>query len=297
ATETAAAERTRDKQEAAQFAAASTGLFMQLFTGRAGIHDQYAEKGFPVEVRYTGSTREGIAARFADGTRYHEPTEPSNATNARVASWFVPAYRVAATGVSALNVARVAVGNVFDDLASGYAGRAASDATGGRLATVPLPIGSMVMGGAVRSAAAANVGSGRAWAGVAPTVVQRTNGELVQDIATRAEAWGTRHGLGNGSAAGTLKHGYADRVLTRYQQMFGNRGLSTEARYINGVPWAAGDPLKGSIRLDVVEGPLNNPTWIWDYKFGGAQLTPARINQIRTGAGLGPNVPVVPVRP
>jgi len=94
-----------------------------------------------------------------------------------------------------------------------------------------------------------------------------------------------------------LNHGYADRVLTRYQQMFGNRGLSTEARYINGVPWAAGDPLKGSIRLDVVEGPLNNPTWIWDYKFGGAQLTPARINQIRTGAGLGPNVPVVPVRP
>jgi RHS repeat-associated protein len=159
ATETAAAERTRDKQEAAQFAAASSGLFMQLFTGRAGIHDQYAEKGFPVEVRYTGSTREGIAARFADGTRYYEPTEPSNATNAHVASWFVPAYRVAATGASALNVAHVAVGNVFDDLASGYASRAASDATGGYIAVVPLPIGSMAMGGPVRSAASAGARS------------------------------------------------------------------------------------------------------------------------------------------
>jgi len=175
ATETAAAERTRDKQEAAQFAAASTGLFMQLFTGRAGIHDQYAEKGFPVEVRYTGRTREGIAARFADGTRYYEPTEPSNATNARVASWFLPAYRVAATGASALNVARVAIGNVFDDLASGYAGRAASDATGGRLATVPLPIGSMVMGGAVRSAASASARSTGQVGAVGPAVKNAAN--------------------------------------------------------------------------------------------------------------------------
>jgi hypothetical protein len=120
----------------------------------------------------------------------------------------------------------------------------------------------------------------------------------VQDIATRAEDWGTRQGLGNGSVAGTLKHGYADRLLTRYQQIFGDRGLSTEVRYINGAPWQQGiDPLKGSIRLDVVEGPLNNPTRVWDYKFGGAQLTPARVNQIRTGAGLGPNVPVDAVRP
>jgi RHS repeat-associated protein len=129
-------------------------------------------------------------------------------------------------------------------------------------------------------------------------VVQRTNSQLVQDIARRAEAWGTHQGLGNGPVAGTLKHGYADRLLTRYQQRFGNRGLSTEVRYINGAPWQQGiDPLRGSIRLDVVEGPLNNPTCVWDYKFGSAQLTPARIKRIRTGAGLGPNVPVNPIFP
>ena len=76
---------------------------------------------------------------------------------------------------------------------------------------------------------------------------------------------GTRHGLGRGSTAGISKHAYADRLLTRYQQMFGNRGLHPEVRYIDGAPWRQGvDPLKGSVRLDVVEGPLNNPTWVWD---------------------------------
>ena len=133
---------------------------------------------------------------------------------------------------------------------------------------------------------------------VAPSsAVARTNAQLVQDVATRADAWGARKGLGSGPVAGTLKHDYADLLLTRYQRMFGDRGLSTEVRYLNGVEWQPGMPLRGSIRLDVVEGPLNNPTWVWDYKFGGAQLTPARINQIRAGAGLGPNVPVDVVRP
>ena len=92
-----------------------------------------------------------------------------------------------------------------------------------------------------------------------PTVIQRTNGQLVQDIAIRAEAWGTRQGLGNGLLAGNLKHGYANSLLTRYQEMFGSRGLSTEVPYVNGNPWRQGNPLTGSIRLDVVEGPLNKP--------------------------------------
>ena len=40
--------------------------------------------------------------------------------------------------------------------------------------------------------------------------------------------------------------------------MFGDRGLSTEVRYINGRPWVSGDGLRGSVRLDVVEAmPLS----------------------------------------
>jgi hypothetical protein len=79
--------------------------------------------------------------------------------------------------------------------------------------------------------------------------------------------------------------------------MFGDRGLSTEVRYLNTRVWESGMPLKGTVRLDVVEGPLTSPTAVFDYKFGGATLSPARISRIRAGAGLGPNIPVLEVNP
>ena len=95
--------------------------------------------------------------------------------------------------------------------------------------------------------------------------VGRTNGQIVQDIATRADAWGSREGLGLGSRAGRLKHGYADRLLTRYQSLYGDRGLSMEVSYLNGQAGVGG---RGSIRLDVVDGAIDNPTSVFDYKFG-----------------------------
>lgn len=124
-----------------------------------------------------------------------------------------------------------------------------------------------------------------------------TNGDLVQSIATRADNWGIRNGLGNGPVAGTLKHGYADEVLTRYQRMFGDRGLTTEARYVGGEPWEPGMTTTGSIRLDVVDGPLDSPTRVWDYKFGQATLSSSRITQIQNGIPNGANVPVLMVKP
>jgi hypothetical protein len=85
----------------------------------------------------------------------------------------------------------------------------------------------------------------------------------VQSIATRADRIGSlRRRLGNGNVAGIEKHDIADVMLTRYQTMFGDRGLSTEVRYIGGQPWLSGST-KGSIRLDVVEGRLSNPTQVW----------------------------------
>lgn len=122
----------------------------------------------------------------------------------------------------------------------------------------------------------------------------RTNAQLVQSVANRAEAWGTRQGLGLGSRAGTLKHSYADKLLTRYQSRFGDRGLSTEVPYLNGQAGVGG---RGSIRLDVVEGPLDNPTAIFDYKFGGAILTLQRIQQIRQVGQFGSTVPITGVHP
>ena len=85
-------------------------------------------------------------------------------------------------------------------------------------------------------------------------------------------------------------------MLSRYQRMFGDRGLSTEVRYVNNAPWREGDPLLGSIRLDVIEGPRINPTQVWDYKFGNATLSQSRIQQIRTGTNS-PNLPVWEIKP
>ncbi|UOF15052.1 putative Ig domain-containing protein [Lysobacter capsici] len=124
-----------------------------------------------------------------------------------------------------------------------------------------------------------------------------TNGDLVQSIATRADNWGIRQGLGNGPVAGTLKHGYAEVLLHRYQRMFGDRGLSAEVRYVNGNSWRPGDPILSSVRLDVVDGPLTNPTNIWDYKFGNAVLSQSRITRIQSSIPNGANVPVTMVKP
>jgi hypothetical protein len=94
-----------------------------------------------------------------------------------------------------------------------------------------------------------------------------------------------------------LKHGYADRFLRHYQGIFGQRGLSTEARYLGGKVWEPGMGLKDTVRLDVVEGTLKRPTTVWDYKFGAKGLTPERIAEIRAGADLGPDVLIIEVRP
>ena len=126
----------------------------------------------------------------------------------------------------------------------------------------------------------------------------RTNQQAVQDIADRAEAWGKRKGLpSTGNEQGTAKHKYAEELLKKYQDAFGDRGLSTEVRYLNGEEWQPGMPLKDSIKLDVVEGPIPTPTAVYDYKFGNATLKAKRVAQIRKGAALGPSIPVIEVKP
>ncbi len=130
-----------------------------------------------------------------------------------------------------------------------------------------------------------------------------TNAQLVDNIATKAERWGGRSKQQKAFAdsspqtVGTKKHGYADKLLKRYQKIYGDRGLTPEQRYFGGDVWESGMPLKGSIKLDVVEGPLRSPTAVYDYKFGKAGLTPQRINQIRNGANLSPKTPIIEVRP
>jgi hypothetical protein len=133
--------------------------------------------------------------------------------------------------------------------------------------------------------------------GQTTNTVSRTNSQLVQEIGRRAEAWGVREGLGKGPVSGTYKHGYARDMLERYQRMFGDRGLTPEVRYLNQAPWQEGLGTRGSVILDVIEGNPQNPTMIFDYKFGNAHLTPYRINQINTVGGFGGQVPIQEVKP
>jgi len=130
--------------------------FMQQFTGKPGVHDLYSEKGFPVSSRSVDSSGATRDYKFADGTRYMEPTEPSTAQYADGAMLAFAPLRVAKQGGSALRVAGSAAGNVVDYAASNYASRKASEATGGYWAMMPAPVTALLTG---RRGGAASLGS------------------------------------------------------------------------------------------------------------------------------------------
>jgi len=97
-------------------------------------------------------------------------------------------------------------------------------------------------------------------------------------------------GAGRGPVHGTRVHSaFAAEV-----NALGNPNLSTEVSYLNGRVVPRGTP--GSVRLDVVEGPLTAPTAVYDLKTGGATLTPARIQQIQQHVPGGASVPVIEIR-
>jgi RHS repeat-associated protein len=128
-------------------------------------------------------------------------------------------------------------------------------------------------------------------------LTSRTNPQLVDDIAERAARWGDRRGLQPSGAAGSLQHGYAKRLLDRYQDMHGQRGLHTEVRYVNRRPWESGMPCKGSVILDVVEGARDNPIRVYDYKFWQATMEQRRIEQMYGVSGIPTDVPIIVVKP
>jgi RHS repeat-associated protein len=131
--------------------------------------------------------------------------------------------------------------------------------------------------------------------GAAKTAPLRSNPELVQEIAIRAEAWGARQGLpaaGGGPVQGTLKHDYAKRLLERYQSIHGDRGLIAERSWLNGARAEYGTA--GSVRLDVFD---TTSGMVYDYKFTlNSSLSPALVQRIINGgpAGITGVVPVGP---
>jgi RHS repeat-associated protein len=72
-------------------------------------------------------------------------------------------------------------------------------------------------------------------------------------------------------------------------------GLSPEVSYKGGDVVPPGT--RGSVRVDVVQGPVDRPLRIYDLKTGRARLTPRRIQQIRRHLPQGyQNIPIEEVR-
>lgn len=103
-------------------------------------------------------------------------------------------------------------------------------------------------------------GAIEATAGMAPRVTPissvrgtRTPASFLKEVAIKAEG---KVG-GTGAVAGTDKHAYAARLIYRYQRRFGpgGQGLSTEQSYQAGQWLGRNINRKGSVGLDVVEGP------------------------------------------
>ncbi len=118
--------------------------------------------------------------------------------------------------------------------------------------------------------------------------------DFLKELARRSE---NKIG-GTGTLSGKFKHTYAEKLLERYQNRYGNvgNGLATERTYLNGVYRGQKIPELGSVIVDVVEGPLNAPSAIYDYKFGATGLTPKRIQRIRRHVGNS-SIPVIEIRP
>jgi len=109
------------------------------------------------------------------------------------------------------------------------------------------------------------------------------------ELSAAANRAATSVGPGSGSAYGTAVHS----AFRTEVNALGDANLLTEQSYLNGVPVRYGTP--GSVRLDVVEGPLANPTAGYDLKTGGASLTPSRVQQIQSH--LPSAAPIYEVRP
>jgi len=95
-----------------------------------------------------------------------------------------------------------------------------------------------------------------------------TDAELIDRIAQKAQ----RAIPGSDRFAGKAKHRYAEKLLTRYQDMFGDRGFKTEFYFNNNKKFGVGN--RGI--LDVVN---DNTKMIYDYKFGEAGMGSKQFNK------------------
>jgi RHS repeat-associated protein len=97
-------------------------------------------------------------------------------------------------------------------------------------------------------------------------------------------------GAGRGPVHGTRVH----KAFEGEVDALGKPNLSTEVSYLDGQVVPRGTP--GSVRVDVVEGPVTSPSGVFDLKTDGAKLTAPRIQQIQSHVPGGTSVPVTEIR-
>ena len=111
----------------------------------------------------------------------------------------------------------------------------------------------------------------------------------MDDLTAAATRARNNVGPGRGSTYGTQVHSAFEEEVAAL-----GRDVHTEVSYLNGRVVPRGT--MGSVRLDLVKGPLGAPTAVYDLKTGGAALTLKRIRQIQSYIPGGRQVPVIEVR-
>ncbi|MDY6868571.1 MAG: RHS repeat-associated core domain-containing protein, partial [Chloroflexota bacterium] len=92
------------------------------------------------------------------------------------------------------------------------------------------------------------------------------------------------------NVAGTFKHSEAERIVNLEMP-----NLNTEVSYLGGIADVPRNT-PGSVRLDVVSGALENPTQVFDFKFGQSGLINSRIDNIYSQVGSS-SFPITEIRP
>jgi hypothetical protein len=119
------------------------------------------------------------------------------------------------------------------------------------------------------------------------TSAARNGPTTAERLTAAADRAASTIGQGRGSVYGTIVHkAFSNEVVN-----LGDSNIASEVSYLNGDPVPYGTP--GSVRLDVVEGPPDAPTAVYDLKTGRATLSPRRTAQIQKHIPNGTDVPVV----
>jgi RHS repeat-associated protein len=147
--------------------------------------------------------------------------------------------------------------------------------------------GERVLNVCVGSLQGASIAAGGAFRISGGALSPATTQRQLQAAATRATQLA---GPGRGPVHGTKAHS----IFEQQVKSLGRNDLHTEVSYRFGQLVPRGT--KGSVRVDVAQGPRNAPVSIFDYKTGSATLSARRIQQLRTHVPGGQNISIFELR-